>query len=339
MKLKPKISVVIPTYNRSNFVVQAVNSVLAQRGVEYELVVSDNASTDDTLSVLAQFSNDPRVRIFSNETNIGMVANWRICVESRISGSWFLILSDDDFLIDPYFLSKAQVFLESNHDLGLVYANGYLMDEKTKYLEPTFVPHKGIVSGMSVLRTYGTILAQSFILSNIIFNRQFALDLDCFLDNNNLCCDEDLFLKLILRHRVAVIPDYVSIYRVHASNLISGVPENVDANFSRVRNLLNVFDFFREDASSKRDLRSFEKNVNLKYLLNRLLIQLEENNRMDYLSFLNLNYPALVQASRQLFFLEAYYIYTRFRMKCLKYIRYPIKAIFLRLFPRRFFLP
>lgn len=93
-----KISVCIPTYNYGHYIGEAVESVLTQTCVDFELVISDNASTDDTSAIIERFRcRDPRVSYHRNERNIGMVGNWNRCLELA-AGEYFLLLCADDLL-------------------------------------------------------------------------------------------------------------------------------------------------------------------------------------------------------------------------------------------------
>jgi len=325
MNSKFKISVVIPTYNRSGFVVQAIKSVLSQRFDAYEIIVSDNASTDDTLGVLSQFSDEPRIKVFSNDTNIGMVANWRLCVETRISGDWFLLLSDDDLLIDPYFLAKVQAMIEINPDLGFVYANGYLFDVETTRIDRLFLPYKGVVSGDSVISSYGTILAQNFTLCNIVFNRTRALASGCFLSEQNICCDEELFLQLAIANPVGCIQDCVSIYRTHTYNLSRRILTDPEFHFYRVNNILKAWDILRE-LKAPYIYNAFKRNTRLLKILKDLLDHLERSGKSEFLSYLDSSYPDLVKQASVFKDRKIDYLCVRLRMKILKYLKSPIQA-------------
>lgn len=88
------VTIVIPTYNRADMLREALNSALAQTVSDLEIVVSDNASTDHTAEVVASF-NDPRIRYFRQDTNIGMTPNWKFAV-AQASSAWVAPLADDD---------------------------------------------------------------------------------------------------------------------------------------------------------------------------------------------------------------------------------------------------
>jgi len=97
--MKPLVTVAIPTYNSGErFLSDAIDSVLAQSFTNFELLISDNCSPDNTSDVVAEYQ-DPRIRYVRHETNIGANANFNYCLDDA-RGDYLLLLSDDD-LIDP----------------------------------------------------------------------------------------------------------------------------------------------------------------------------------------------------------------------------------------------
>ncbi len=92
----PKISVCIPTYQSAGTLGRAIASALAQHGCDIEVVIGDNASTDNTAAVVQDFDAN-RIVYFRHATNIGYPANVNSCLE-RASGDYIFILCADDFL-------------------------------------------------------------------------------------------------------------------------------------------------------------------------------------------------------------------------------------------------
>jgi glycosyltransferase involved in cell wall biosynthesis len=89
-----KVTVCIPTYNRARFLGESIQSVLDQTLEDFELLISDNASTDNTAEVVASF-NDPRIRYYRQPINIGLAANHQAA--ATMANTEFVgILSDDD---------------------------------------------------------------------------------------------------------------------------------------------------------------------------------------------------------------------------------------------------
>lgn len=114
----PKVSILIPVFNRKDFIADCIQSALDQTYTDFEIVVADNASDDGTWEICQKFAEkDRRVRIFRNETNVGPVRNWLRCVrESR--GEYGKILFSDDLMF-PDFLEHTLPYF-ANSDVGFV---------------------------------------------------------------------------------------------------------------------------------------------------------------------------------------------------------------------------
>ncbi len=108
----PLVSVGLPTYNRASSLRRAIQSVLSQDYPHIELIVSDNASTDLTESICEEFSaQDKRVRYLRQVVNRGANANFQL-VLSEARGTFFMWLSDDDWLDSQYLSRCVQILLE-----------------------------------------------------------------------------------------------------------------------------------------------------------------------------------------------------------------------------------
>ena len=99
----PLITIAIPTFNRAALLRGCVQSALSQTYDNIEVLVSDNASTDDTGKVLREF-NDKRLRVLRQETNIGLLPNWNACLAAA-RGEYVVFVSDDD-RISPWLLER-----------------------------------------------------------------------------------------------------------------------------------------------------------------------------------------------------------------------------------------
>jgi glycosyltransferase involved in cell wall biosynthesis len=115
----PTVSVLIPVYNRESLITETVQSVLNQTYQDFEIIIVDNASTDNTWEVCKQLAKkDLRIKIWQNDINIGPVLNWKKCIE-KAQGEYGKILFSDD-LIQPTFLEKTIPFLEDSQ-IGFVF--------------------------------------------------------------------------------------------------------------------------------------------------------------------------------------------------------------------------
>ena len=218
---KPLVSICIPTYNRADYLVQTIESALAQNYDNLEIIVSDNHSTDNTQEVIKQFKIDKRFTYYYNERNVGMVNNWRLTLDSRVNGEWFLILSDDDYLINNSYISEAINIIQNNPDVNMVYANGYIEHTALGIQKELNLPYDTVEDGKNIFFTKHKVSPQAFTLCNILFNTDLAKKFNSFSNPHNLACDSELFLKTCLQGKVGVIKKYSSVYRLHGSNLIT----------------------------------------------------------------------------------------------------------------------
>lgn len=127
----PLVTIAIPTFNRASYLAQALRSALNQSHWNIEILVSDNASTDATASVIRDLA-DPRIRYLRQTSNIGMMPNWNVCLQEA-RGSYFLMLSDDDLLEDDAVASLLEPLRTANggqpaDTIGIVYGRARLID-------------------------------------------------------------------------------------------------------------------------------------------------------------------------------------------------------------------
>src|SRR6185436_1837830 len=90
----PVVSVGVPTYRGAAFVGQAIESVLNQTFRDFELIIVDDASLDETASIIGRY-HDPRIRFFRNPHNLGPEGNWNRCLDEA-TGRYFKLLPQDD---------------------------------------------------------------------------------------------------------------------------------------------------------------------------------------------------------------------------------------------------
>jgi glycosyltransferase involved in cell wall biosynthesis len=125
----PKVSFGMPVYNGAQKIAQALDSVLAQSLADFEVVISDNASTDATSEICRDYERrDPRVRYFRNERNLGVARNYNR-VFDLARGEYFKWTPHDD-LLAPDFLVRCMDVLERDGSVVLVTPKPQLIDEE-----------------------------------------------------------------------------------------------------------------------------------------------------------------------------------------------------------------
>lgn len=111
-----KVTVLMPTYNVAPYVKEAIASVLRQTYRDFELLVIDDCSTDNTVEVVRSIE-DPRIRIVQNEENVGLAENLNRGL-SHITTEYVARMDGDD-IAEPYWLEKEVAVLDNNPDIGI----------------------------------------------------------------------------------------------------------------------------------------------------------------------------------------------------------------------------
>lgn len=123
---RPRVSVGMPVYNGARWIRASLDSILQQTFPDFELIISDNASTDDTESICREYAaQDARVRYFRNDVNVGASDNYN-AVFRRARGIYFKWASCND-ICAPEFLARCVEVLEARSDMVLVYPRTRLM--------------------------------------------------------------------------------------------------------------------------------------------------------------------------------------------------------------------
>ena len=140
----PLFTIAIPTFNRAHWLERCVVSALSQTFRSFEVIVSDNASDDDTAGVLGQLS-DERLTVVRQHRNIGAIGNWNACLAAA-NGAYVVMLSDDDS-VAPHFLERCSAVITDDVDISVVVALGDVLDARTGLRQPA-VPSRFLQSGV-----------------------------------------------------------------------------------------------------------------------------------------------------------------------------------------------
>jgi glycosyltransferase involved in cell wall biosynthesis len=125
----PLVSVITPTYNRPEYLKEALTSAVRQKYKNIEIIVSDNCSPQNIQEIIDSFG-DSRIRYSRNETNLGMFPN-TIKTFKMAQGKYVACLLDDD-MWEEEFLEKLVPILEANPNLALAFSDHYIMDAKSE---------------------------------------------------------------------------------------------------------------------------------------------------------------------------------------------------------------
>jgi glycosyltransferase involved in cell wall biosynthesis len=124
--MTPKVSICIPTYNRASVLRQTIEAILGQTFVDWEMIVSDDASLDNTGEVVASFG-DKRIRYYRNEKNLGLYPNWHRCMELAM-GEYIAIYHDHDLYL-PTIVERSVEMLDRYSTASFVHTALLMIDE------------------------------------------------------------------------------------------------------------------------------------------------------------------------------------------------------------------
>jgi glycosyltransferase involved in cell wall biosynthesis len=126
----PLVSIGVPVYNGERFLPQALDTLLGQTLRDFELIISDNASTDGTADICRDYAaRDARIRYIRQASNIGAPRNWNfVALEAR--GRYFKWAAANDFC-DPRMLEKCVAVLNADPSVVLCYGRACIVDEET----------------------------------------------------------------------------------------------------------------------------------------------------------------------------------------------------------------
>lgn len=230
-----RITVGIPTYNRSNYLKETLESVLTQSWDDLEIIVSDNASEDNTKDVVDSIiSMFPTRRIIynRNDKNFGAYYNWKKCIEMA-TGDFFVMLSDDDLLLPDAIKNLYQGFFEQT-----VLCIGNLI----------FIDGAGNATGehdnpSGRLETYAfwdARLQKGFhdTPSAVMYRTKLAKQYFPIIEECGSCVDLALDLLIAIKGEVNCIDTKVTQYRIHE--------KNDSKNFYRCASShINIIDFMK----------------------------------------------------------------------------------------------
>jgi glycosyltransferase involved in cell wall biosynthesis len=128
MSSKPRLSIGLPVFNGEKYLKDALDSILAQTYTDFELIISDNASTDRTPQICREYAaKDHRIRYYRNEQNLGASKNFNHAFELS-SGEYFKWIAHDDVLA-PEFIEKCISVLDRDPSVVLCYPKAGRIDE------------------------------------------------------------------------------------------------------------------------------------------------------------------------------------------------------------------
>lgn len=206
----PKVSVLIPAYNYAHYLSEAIDSVLAQTYSDFELIIVDNCSTDNTEEIVNEYKkNDNRVKFVRNNENIGMYRNYNQAL-LLATGDYIKFLNADD-KFESTLLEKFVAIFDNNPTVSIVTSYRQYFGAKTEILKP---PHIGLIEAKTAILSslrHGNWIGEP---TTVIFRRS-NLNLGLFDISLLMFADQDMWLRHLRVGNLYVIDEVLSYFRIH----------------------------------------------------------------------------------------------------------------------------
>ena len=212
--MQPAVSVIMPTYNRADYLKKAVQSILDQTFNNFELVIINNYSTDDTLEVINAF-NDSRIKVI-NFKNGGVIAKSRNQGIMQSVGKYIAFLDDDD-LWCPDKLELQIKYMDEHPDFDLVYSNALIIDEHGN--------KNGLLKDSKDAKTghvFLDLLYENFIpVLTVLMKREIFESIGPLTEDTSMIGREDYecWLRVSLKYNFGYVDKPLALYRIHSEGV------------------------------------------------------------------------------------------------------------------------
>ena len=208
--MSPLISVYITNYNYARFLKKAIDSVLSQSFHDFELLIIDDGSTDDSKNIIEGYASNPKIKIIYQH-NKGLNVTNNIALRAA-SGKYIIRLDADDYFVSNA-LEQMSGKLEANPELGMVFPNYYYIDEKDQ------------VTGEEVRHDFDnnkvSLLDQPAHGACTMIRTDFLNEIGGYDESFNCQDGYELWIKFTQRYEVSNLREPLFYYRKHGSNLTS----------------------------------------------------------------------------------------------------------------------
>ena len=253
-KKLPLVSIILNCHNAEKFLKKSISSVIKQKYINWELIIFDNCSNDNTKKEVLKFRKNKKIRYFKSN-KIYNLYNARNLAIKKAKGSLITFLDADDWWLKNKLVEQVK-FLEKNKDINIVYSNLYLFNEK-KNKTSLFSKHKlynGKITQL-LLNDFKMPILTTMIRKKIFLKYSFD-------KTYSIIGDFDLFLRLSLKEKIFSIQKPLAFYRIHDSNMTT---KKIHLNIKELENWLN-----------KNSKKKYFKNynfINVKKIIQKLKIK------------------------------------------------------------------
>jgi len=208
--IAPKVSVIMSVYNGGNYLLEAIKSIQSQTFNNFEFLIVNDASTDNTAQILQQI-DDPRIRVFANQQNLGLTRSLNKALK-HCRGDYIARMDADD-VSHPFRLEKQVSFLESHPSHALVGSSYYVINEAGKTISrvDVLIESQQIKSGLEKQNWFGH--------GSVMMRKSCLESIGGYDEDFIYAQDYDLFLRLSEKFVVGNISEPLYFWRKSLSGI------------------------------------------------------------------------------------------------------------------------
>lgn len=239
-----KVSVIIPNYNHALFLKQRIDSVIGQTYQDFELIILDDCSTDNSKDVIASYSNHPKVsQIIYNSSNSGTPFLQWLKGIALAQGEFIWIAESDDFA-EPNFLKETVNRIERDQQIGLVYTDSNIIrtglkidnfkHKNSNYLKATNWDEDHLVNGTKELELHLIENCTIYNVSAVLFRGEVLKSVIDEIVSFKFAGDWVCYMLIALKYNICYIAESLNNYRSHDQNLTKQSGVNYLAMLERI---------------------------------------------------------------------------------------------------------
>ncbi len=309
-----KIDILLATYNGEKFVKEQIESILNQTYENFNLIISDDASTDNTLNILEEYEKkDTRIKIFKKEKNKGLIDNFEFLLKN-VTSDYFMFSDQDDIWKKDKIEKSINKLKEENS--GLVYTDLEIVDEKLNVIYPSYWKYKQIYKKIIKYNNFEALYLNNFVTGCTILAKSKYIKDILPLPRNSKFVLHDYWTALIIsaKDKISYVEEPTIQYRQHKNNRVGSSRKSDQLeNFEDLRNLfikvkIEHFEVFKENIEkiktkeiskyTNEALKYFENLKKVKYINLKnwnLFFRLYKYEEFSYTiqNFIILNIPIL----------------------------------------------
>lgn len=268
----PLVTVLVPTYNRADYLNYALRSALKQSYSNIEVIVLDDASSDNTPAMVAALAGDSRLRSMRHEKNLGIVQNWRIGIGAA-KGDFFCLLHDDDTIETRFVETLVQPLIE-DENLALSFCDHWVMDGCMNRSEAA-TNQVGRRFGRDLLQpgvlpdfAYAALVKDSLPVGATLFRRALITP-DLLAEEAKGAIDAWLFYQCVKTGcRAFYCPQRLMNYRQHSEGMSGSMPMYMaEGHVYRYRHILADSAMKALHAPIRRKLAAALADVGIRWLV------------------------------------------------------------------------